>query len=115
MLKEYIIIIWFPFVYVLISPIKLILWLKFPTDKKAEDMGGEGKDHTALLHFNISAYKTEHCPFRVLPLTDSKTESSVSHSTFLVSQILLDNGKVVRPVNSLGMSPLTVDRIHDST
>ena len=68
-LKSILLLFGFPlFSHVLISPIKLILWLKFPTDKRqAEDMGGSGKDHTVLLHFSISACKTEHCPFRVLP------------------------------------------------
>ena len=41
-LKSILLLFGFPlFSHVLISPIKLILWLKFPTDKRqAEDMGG---------------------------------------------------------------------------
>ena len=43
----------FLFFYILIYLIKLILWLKFSTDKKqTEEMKvGEGKDHRVLLHF----------------------------------------------------------------
>ena len=57
MLNDYINIIWsffdcFPlFLHVLISLLKLILWVKISTDKRqAEDIGG--KDHTVLLHFS---------------------------------------------------------------
>ena len=56
---NYYIIIWSPltvFLCFCISLIKLILWLKFFTDKRqAEDMvGGGGKKHRVLLRFKAT-------------------------------------------------------------
>ena len=98
MLNDYIIIIWsilavFSFVSVFLTfLIKLILWLKFSTDKRqAEDMVGwrVGKDQRVLLHIiGAPRFTWSHVARHLGGLQFSTPEKDFLQPRFLEAELL---------------------------